>query len=210
MYSSVIPKDVQDYLDHASRHDLRTASIVPRFACQIFNSSWDQFVELWAPRVYQFVEHALGPYATPPLPLILKMPDGQHSAGATASFAPATGQVRLASSVEGKAGQTLEKLCHEFIHGALAAFPDGDPFYEEAQVDLATWVCAHAPTWKPYSEEMISAAAFNIANRRDRALRSASDYDAKRYAGGIYAMLKYGPHIVSELRLKKAENNLRW
>lgn len=206
----MIPKDVQEYLDHASRRDLRTAGIVPRFACRIFNSSWDQFVELWAPRVYQFVEHALGPYATPPLPLILKMPDGQHSAGATASFAPATGQVRLASSVEGKAGQTLEKLCHEFIHGALAAFPDDDGWGTEGYVDHSTWVCAHAPMWEPYREEMIQAAELNIKNRRDRAFSGQTRTDKQRWAGGLYASLVYGPHIVSILRSRKMEGNLIW
>lgn len=205
-----IPADVQQYLDQCSRTDVRTASDVPKFTCRVFNSPWDQFVDLWAPRIFTFVGHALGPYAVPPLPLIKKMPDGQHSAGATASFEPATGQVRLATSVEGKAGQTLEKLCHEFVHGSLAGFPDDDGFATEGYVDYSVWVMAHAPTWDPYREQMIEAAAFNISQRRDRAMLNQTDWDRKRWAGGLFASLAMGPHIVSQFRMKKAEGNFRW
>ena len=207
----MIPSDVQEYLNQCSRTDIRTAAVVPKFTCRVFNSSWDQFVELWAPRIFTFVGHALGPYAVPPLPEIKKMPDGMHSAGATASFDPSTGQVTLAGSVEGKPGQTLEKLCHEFIHGSLAAFPDDEGWATEGYVDYSTFICAHAPTWDPYREAMIEAASFNIAQRRDRALlNSGSNWDRQRWAGGLYASLVYGPHIVSQLRMKKIENRLFW
>jgi hypothetical protein len=205
------PPDVEQLLHLASKLPSgKTAAAVPQFKCSVFNSPWDQFVELWAPRVFTFVGNALGPYQKQPLPEILKMHDGQHSAGATASFDPMTGQVRLAGSVEGKPGQTLEKLCHEFTHGSLANFPEGDPFYEESFVDYSVWVMAHAPAWAPYSDAMVEAAEFNISMRRDRALKTDSDYDRKRWAGGVYVSFAYGPHIIARLRQRKQEGNLTW
>lgn len=208
MYPSCEPIDpkVQAFLKQASDDTAPKR----KFTCKVFNSPWDQFVELWAPRIYDFVGHALGPYGKEPLPLIIGMPDGQHSAGATASFEPASGQVRLSSSVHGKPGQTLEKLTHEFTHGSLAQFPEGDPFYEEGFVDYSVWVMAHAPLWEPYRDSMIEAAAFNISVRRERAMLDLSDWDRKRWAGGLYASLSRGPFIIASLRHRKAENNYTW
>ncbi len=196
------------------RH-LRTASTAPgtgrTFVCRIFQPEWNSFVEAWAPIIYDFVGHALGPYGTEPQPEILKMADGMHSAGATASFDMLTGQVQLAGSVEGKPGQTLEKLTHEFTHGSLSRFPEGDgPFYEEGFVDYSVWVMAHAPIWGDLREDMINAAAFNIAMRRDRAMLDQSDYDRKRWAGGLFASLARGPFIIGALRQKKLEGNFTW
>ncbi len=181
-----------------------------RFLCRVFGSSWDQFVELWAPRIYDFLGHALGPFGQEPLPEILAISDGEHSAGATASFQPSNGQVRLSRSVENKPGQTLEKLTHEMTHASLALFPEGDAFYEEGFVDYSVWVMAHAPLWEPYREDMINAASFNIATRRERAMLDLSDWDRKRWAGGLYASLSRGPFIISSLRQRKAEGNLNW
>lgn len=180
------------------------------FVCQIFKPDWNTFVEAWTPVIYDFVGQALGPYGREPLPEILAMADGEHSAGATASFHPGTGQVQLSGSVEGKTGQTLEKLTHEFIHGSLALFPEGDPFYEESQTDYSTWLLAHAPVWGQHRASMIEAAAFNIRMRRDRAFKVGSDYDRKRWAGGVYAMLAYGPLLISRLKRKKIEGDLIW
>lgn len=206
-----LPEDVEKLLADASQPTVgKTASMIPQFKCQVFNSPWDQFVELWAPRVYTFVGNALGPYQKEPLPEILKMPDGQHSSGATASFDPSTGQVRLAGSVEGKPGQTLEKLCHEFTHGSLANFPEGDSFYEEGFVDFSVWVMAHAPMWAPYRDQMIEAAEFNIMMRRERGMLDQSDWDRKRWMGGMFAMLSRGPHIISILRSRKSEGLYAW
>lgn len=209
MHNVSLPSDVQDLLNEASK-PRKVANLAPAFKCEVFGGPWDQFVELWAPRIYTFVANALGPYQQEPLPQILKLPDGMHSAGATASFDPSDGRVRIATSVEGKPGQTLEKLTHEFTHASLAAFPEGDPFYEEGQVDYATWLMAHAPIWQPYRDQMIEAAAFNISQRRDRAMRGGSDWDRKRWAGGLFAMTAYGPHLISRLRGKKLEGNLTW
>lgn len=180
------------------------------FVCAIFNSPWDNFVMHWAPIIYDFVGHALGPYGMDPLPEILAMSDGEHSAGATASFNPGNGQVRLSTSVENKPGQTLEKLTHEFTHGSLAKFPEGDPFYEEGFVDYSVWVMAHAPIWEPYRDDMIEAASFNIKMRRERAMLDLSDWDRKRWAGGLFASLSRGPFVVASLRHRKAENNFTW
>lgn len=205
------PAEVEQLLADASRPSTgKTAGTIPQFTCRVFNSPWDQFVELWAPRIFVFVGNALGPYGKVPLPEILKMPDAQHSAGATASFDPNNGQVRLASSVEGKAGQTLEKLCHEFTHGSLANFPEGDCFYEESFVDYSVWIMSHAPVWEPYRNEMIEAAEFNIKMRRERAMHGGSDWDVKRWAGGVFANFAYGPHLVGRLRGKKLEGNFTW
>jgi hypothetical protein len=52
--------------------------------------------------------------------------------------------------------------------------------------------------------------ADNIRNRRDRALKTGSDYDRKRWAGGVYAMTMHGPFVVASLRMKKEEGNLTW
>jgi hypothetical protein len=181
-----------------------------QFVCQIFKSPWDAFVEQWAPIIHDFVGQALGPYGREPLPEILRMSDGEHSAGATASFEPGTGQVRLCNSVEGKPGQTLEKLTHEFTHGSLNLFPEGDPFYEEGAVDYSVWVMAHAPVWGEHRTAMIDAASFNIKMRRERALLDLSDWDRKRWAGGLYFSLSRGPFVISGFRHKKAEGNYTW
>jgi len=211
--------DAIEYLKVASRPMVRTAGVedgfgqrlnTKRFTCSIFNSPWDQFVELWAPRIYDLVGNCLGSYGTEPLPELKKLGDAEHMAGATASFEPGSGQVRIASSVEGKPGQTLEKITHEFVHGSLSKFPEGDEFYEEGYVDYSVWVLAHAPVWEPYRESMIEAASFNIKMRRERAMLNQSDYDRKRWAGGLYASLSSGPLILSSLRLKKMEGNYTW
>lgn len=182
------------------------------FQCQVFDegSAWTSFVERWAPLVYDFIEHALGPFGTEPQRIILPMSDGEHTAGATASFNPGNGQVRLSPSVEFKAGQTLEKLTHELTHASLAKFPEGDPFYEEGFVDYSVWVMAHAPVWGPHREDMIEAAAFNIKMRRERAMLDLSDWDRKRWAGGLFASLSRGPFIIASLRHRKIENNFTW
>lgn len=210
-YPMEVTAEALQYLEEASKPSLvRTASAVPKFTCRIFNSPWDQFVELWAPRIFYFVGNALGPFGTHPLPNIEKMTDGEHTAGATASFDPDTGQVRLSGSVEGKAGQTLEKLTHEFTHGSLAKFPEGDAFYEEGFVDYSVWVMAHAPVWEPYRDEMIEAASFNIAMRRERAMLDLADWDRKRWAGGLYASLSRGPLIIASLKHRKMEGTFNW
>jgi hypothetical protein len=104
----------------------------------------------------------------------------------------------------------LEKLCHELTHASLNDFPEGDPFYEESNADYSVWVMAHAPWWEPHRDAMVKAAAHNIAVRRDRAMRGLSDYDKKRWAGGVFCATAYGPWILSKLRMAKTEGNLQW
>jgi hypothetical protein len=202
-----LPDAVQSMLKTASAEG--TGGGFP-FTCNVFRSPWDKFVEFWAPRIYDFLGHALGQYGKDPLPNIAMLPDGLHSAGATASFDPDTGQISLSRSVENKPGQTLEKLLHEMTHASLAAFPEGDPFYEEGFVDYGVWVMAHAPAWEPFRDQMIEAAEFNIKVRRERALLDQSDWDRKRWAGGLYASLARGPFLIASLRHRKIENNLNW
>lgn len=198
------------------QHTLRTASILPKRAAKQFTTSvcspeWNKFIEEWAPKCYAFVAQALGPYQQEPMSEILSIHDGAHSGGANASFQPDNGQVRLSPSiVEGKPGTTLEKLTHEFMHASLAGFPEGDPFCEEGAVDYSVWVMAHAPIWGEHRQAMIDAAAFNIECRRDRAMRDLSDYDRKRWAGGLFFNMAYGPWIVTRLKLRKAEGNFTW
>jgi hypothetical protein len=96
------------------------------------------------------------------------------------------------------------------IHASLAEFPDDDGFYTEGVVDYSTWVMAHAPYWGPHREAMIKAAADNIRNRRERAMRTDSDYDRKRWAGGIYAATAYGPYVITRYRQRKIEGNFIW
>lgn len=130
--------------------------------------------------------------------------------GATASFDMISGQIRLCASVEDNPGQTLEKLAHEMTHGSLSRFPSEDCFYDEGYVDYSTWILAHAPIWKGYRESMIIAAEKNISMRRDRAMKDLSDYDRKRWAGGLYAALAYGPSLITRLRMRKDEGNFTW
>lgn len=191
---------------------LRQASNAPvgqPFSCKIFPDAWNGFVELWAPRIHSFVAEALGPYAINPLPVIEPISDAFHAAGANASFS-SRGQICLGPHMVGDPGVTLEKLTHEMLHASLAAFPEGDPFYEEGVVDYSTWVLAHAPYWEPYRADMIKAAADNIRNRRERAFSTRTDYDRKRWAGGLYASMAYGPHIIATFRQRKLEGNLTW
>lgn len=193
---------------------LRAASAAadsgPRFRCQVFGPEWNAFVEAWAPRIYAFLTEALGRYQTEPLPVILPISDGFHAAGANASFNPYDGQVCLSTYMEGAPGVTLEKLTHEFMHASLAHFPEGDPFTEEGWVDYSVFVLAHAPLWGEHRASMIQAAADNIRIRRDRAFKTQTDYDRKRWAGGVYASQAYGPHIITRLRQKKAAGDLTW
>lgn len=180
------------------------------FTSQVFGGPWDAFVERWAPVVHAFVEGALGPYGTEPGQNILPLDDADHASGATASFQPGSGQVRLSTVTAGLPGMTLEKLTHEMIHGSLSQFPEGDPFYEEGFVDFSTWLLAHAPVWGEHRQSMIDAAAYNIGQRRDRAMKGVSDYDRKRWAGGTYAMLAHGPWLIARLKMKKAELDFTW
>jgi hypothetical protein len=203
---SVLDKTAQDYLRTAT---LRTKSSM-QFKCLVFGSEWDQFVENWMPTLYGFIKEALGPFGREPLPTILKLPDGMHMSGATASFNMGSGQIHLSTSVEGNPGQTLEKLTHELLHGSLAQFPDGDPYYEEGAVDYSTWVLAHAPIYSDLRDATVAAAEFNIKMRRERAMRDLSDYDRKRWAGGVFYHFAHGPMILHKLRMRKAEGNFTW
>lgn len=206
-----IPADVDRVLRKASVFSSRTAAAQPKFTTQICSPEWNRFIEEWAPRCYAFVAQALGPYAQEPRFEILPIHDGAHSAGVNASFQPDNGQIRLVPSVvEGKPGTTLEKLTHELVHASLAAFPEGDPFYEEGYVDYSVWVMAHAPIWGVHRDAMVDAAAFNIACRRDRALLDLSDYDRKRWAGGVFCQFMHGPWIVTKLNMRKRDGNLTW
>lgn len=183
----------------------------PEFNCHAFKSDeWNSFAEHWATIIYGFLNEALGPMGQEPLPDILPMSDGHHAAWATASFQPETGQICISDSIEGRPGQTIEKLMHEMTHASLAEFPQGDSFYEEGFVDYSVWVMAHAPIWAQYRGAVIDAAAYNIAQRRDRALKQVSDWDVKRWAGGLYANITHGPFIVSRLKAKKMEGNFTW
>lgn len=205
-----IPGSVHRYLRTAS---LKTASDAPEkvFRCQAFDDpAWNQFVEEWAPRVHSFIFHALGPYGREPLEEILPLDDASHAAWATASFNPGDGQIRISHVVQGNPGQTLEKLCHEMTHASLAQWPEGDPFYEEGFVDFSVWVMAHAPVWGEYREHMIHSAEYNIAQRRDRAMKDLSDWDRKRWAGGCFAMYAKGPFIIASLKAKKSEGDFSW
>lgn len=111
---------------------------------------------------------------------------------------------------EGRAGITLEKLTHEMVHASLDGFPEGDPFYEEGQVDYSVWLLAHAPVWGEHRTAMIEAAAYNIKQRRERAMRDTSDYDRKRWAGGVFAAQCHGPYLIGRLRDRKAEGTWKW
>ncbi len=182
-----------------------------QFKSNVCHNDWDHFIESWADKAYVFVAQALGPYQKQPLPVIEATEEAYHSAGVNASFEPGTGQIRLIPSIVcNKPGTTLEKLTHELIHASLNDFPEGDPFYEESQVDYSVWVLAHAPVWEPHCKQMIEAAEFNIECRRVRAFKTQTDYDRKRWAGGVYAALAYGPHIIARLRQKKVEGDLTW
>lgn len=196
-------------LKQASEAALSQTMAAP-FVCRIFGNEWDQFVETWAAKAYLFVEDALGPFQKEPLREIQMMSDGAHTGGANASFQPGTGQICLSRVIERQPGITLEKITHELCHASLASFPEGDSFYEEGFVDYSVWVMAHAPAWEPFRKQMMDAAAFNIQCRRDRALQDLSDWDRKRWAGGLFASTAHGPWIVAKLKMRKMEGDFRW
>lgn len=201
-------------------HSLRTASTKAaqknplhyrEFRCHAFKTAeWNRFAEHWATVIYSFLREALGPMGQEPLPDILPMSDGHHAAWATASFQPDTGQIKISPSIEGRPGQTIEKMIHEMTHASLAEFPQGDSFYEEGFVDYSVWVMAHAEIWGEHREAVVQAAEYNIAQRRERALKQVSDWDVKRWAGGLYANVAHGPFIVSRLKSHKSEENFTW
>lgn len=206
-----IPSDVLQMLQRLSGRTLRTAATTPKFRCTFLSPNWNRFVEAWAPKCYTFVSQALSGYPQEPKTEILQIPEAYHASGVNASYQPDNGQIRLvASIVEGNPGVTLEKLTHELTHAALASFPEGDPFYEEGFVDYSVWIMAHAPIWGDHQKAMVEAAEFNIACRRDRALRDTSDYDRKRWAGGLYCSLTHGPWILSRLKLRKEAGEYVW
>lgn len=201
------PDDVTNLLRIASEASRKASR---QFTCTAFKSrEWNLFTEEWASRSYVFVANAFGGYQKEPLPEIISMHDGAHSGGANASFNPGNGQITLSGVIEGNPGITLEKITHELTHAALAAFPE-DTFYEEGYVDYSVWIMAHAPAWEPHREAMIDAAALNIRIRRDRALGGGSDWDRKRWAGGLHAHLAYGPYLIPRLRQKKLEGDFTW
>lgn len=210
----MLPQDVQKQLDESSRRlgfKSRTAAFSMTFNTNVCGDEWDRFIEQAAAKCYAFLQDCLGPFQKQPLPTILSVEDGFHSAGANASFEPGTGQIRLCGDyVRGRAGTTLEKVCHELTHASLNDFPEGDPFYEEGFVDYSVWCISHAPYWEPYREEMIRAANHNIAMRRDKAMRDLSDYDRKRWAGGLFCATVHGPWVLAKLRMAKMEGNLQW
>jgi hypothetical protein len=210
----MLPPEAQGWLDEATKKlsfKSRRAFTPMAFESHICGNEWDRFIEAAALKCYRFLQECLGPFQREPLPLILPISDGFHVSGANASFEPATGQVRLCPDyVVGRAGTTLEKICHELTHASLNDFPEGDPFYEEGVVDYSVWVMAHAPWWGPHREAMIEAASHNIAMRRERAMKDLSDYDRKRWAGGLFCATVHGPWVISKLRMAKAEGNLKW
>lgn len=208
-----LPSEVQRQLDEASTRlgRIKMAQLVVLFESRICGNEWDRFVENAATKCYAFVQDCLGPFHKEPQPAILTVEDGSHSSGANASFQPDNGQIRLCPDyVVGRAGTTLEKVCHELLHANLDGFPEGDPFYEEGYVDFSVWVIAHAPYWGEHRDSMIRAASHNIALRRDRAMKDLSDYDRKRWGGGLFCSTFHGPWILSKLRMRKAEGDLRW
>lgn len=208
------PQDVQKQLNEASKKagfGSRQASNIQYFECHVCGNDWDRFIEHAADKCRVFLQECLGPFQKTPAQVILGIEDGFHASGANASFQPSNGQVRLCKDyVEGRYGTTLEKICHELTHASLNDFPEGDPFYEEGQTDYSVWCMAHAPYWGPHRKAMIEAAAHNIRVRRDRAMRTQTDYDCKRWAGGLYASTAHGPWILSRLRQKKIEGDLTW
>lgn len=202
----ILPPTVDRMLRRAS-----AATSEQAFQCQFFPEHWNAFVETWSPRIHAFVLSALGPYGTNPLPRILTISPGHHMACINASFDLMSGQIRLGTHMVDQPGATLEKLTHEMLHGALSQFPnDDDGYYTEGYVDYSTWVLAHAPIWGEHRDAMIQAAADNIRNRRERALKTGNDYDRKRWSGGLFAMTAFGPYIISMLRQRKAEGNFTW
>lgn len=186
--------------------------MAPTFISKVFggSSEWDRFLEGWGPKIYRFVEACLGPYGVEPMPVLLPLSNPVHLAGANASFDLESGQIEICPSAEGNQGRLLEKLTHEMVHGAVARFPQGDPFYDEGGVDYAVHLMAHAPYWGEHQEAMLREANYNIAMRRERAMQGLSDYDAKRWAGGVFAMTVHGPMWLYKLRMRKAEGNFTW
>lgn len=208
----MISEQSQSLLDSISLRcqSQRTASSVG-FSSVVCGNDWDSFIEASANKCYRFLYECLGPFHKEPAKVILPMASTIHASGANASFSPSTGDIELSPEyVMHRPGVTLEKVCHEMLHANIDSFPAGDPFYEEGFVDYSVWVIAHAPYWAEYREDMIQAARKNIKLRQTRAIRLDSDYDRKRWAGGLFATAAYGPMILARLRQKKMAGDLTW
>jgi hypothetical protein len=181
-----------------------------QFKSLILNSEEDLFIEEWAAKIHGYLIEALGPFGTEPLPIILPMSYGMHMSGATASFDMHTGQMTLCPSVGGNPGQILEKITHEMVHGQYSQWPSEDEFFDEGFTDFSTWLLVHAPIYGQYRQQAIDSAAYNIKMRRERAMKGLSEYDKKRWAGGVFAMMAYGPMLLNRMRMKKAEGDFTW
>jgi hypothetical protein len=203
----VLPHEVMNDLARASWHTRHASA---GFVCRVFDSQWDRFVEQWAPVAHNLILNALGPFGEEPNKVILPLEDGAHLAGVNASYMPGTGQIRLSRECHNDPGKSLEKLTHEMTHANLVGFPEGDPFYEEGFVDYAVWILSHAPCWGKFQSAVQKSAEDNIRTRLIRARLDQSDFDRKRWAGGVFASVVRGPWLLSILRSKKAEGNMTW
>lgn len=183
----------------------------PEFTSSVCGSQWDLFIASWMNKSYIFVEQSLGAYQKQPKKHVLPLHDSKYTSGVNACYNPSDGQIRLSRlAVEGESGVTLEKITHELIHASLSDFPEGDPFYEEGAVDYMVLVMAHSPFWEPYRSAMVTAARRNLELRRDRALKTRTDYTAKRWYGACFMAETYGPWIVERFREKKLTGELVW
>lgn len=201
-------------ISEAAAQYLKVASLKAQstktFTSQVFGTETDLFLEEWASKIYGYLVEALGPFGTEPLETIIPMSEGMHMSGATASFDMQSGQISLCSSTEGNPGQILEKITHELVHGSYSQFPSNDVFYDEGAVDFSTWILVHAPIYGIYRQQAIDAAAFNIKMRRERAMKNSSDYDRKRWAGGVFYSMFLGPMLIHRMKMKKAEGDFTW
>jgi hypothetical protein len=85
-----------------------------------------------------------------------------------------------------------------------------EPLHTTGVVDYSVWVMAHAPIWGQYQAAMLESAQANIRARLARAKLDQSDWDRKRWAGGLFASTVRGPWILATLRMKKQEGNYIW
>lgn len=180
--------------------------------CTVFSPTWNAFVIEWAGKIKPFIEEALGPYGTEPLPHIL--PLGSYNVGKvapSASFDMGTGQIELTHEMEGDAGRTLEKLTHEMIHGSLSLFPSDDEFYDEGFVDFSTLLLSSAPIYGDLGILMRRSAQQNLARRVKMGLvPNATRYDFRRASGAIHAKLTYGSGLIEHLRDQKMNETFEW
>ena len=180
-----------------------------KFRCNVFSSGWNQLVEEAAGIAYGLIHQRSGPFDQIPAAEILSAPEENFQRnGFTGLFLK--GQIRMHRSLENNPGKTIRIVIHEMLHSSLAGFPLDDPFYFEGFVEHATQVVAAENVWGTYKDVVLQDVSEWFSFRMKQALTYRCDYDAKRWAGWVFAREAYGDRILSMFKEAKKSGKRSW